>query len=71
MGIVGIGLGGERGRKAAQFRAQDCLYSLTIAPPTGEPGVRVIGAQVDYLLAPEQPDEVLALLTSRTCASLR
>ena len=65
-GIVGIGLsGGERGRKKAeQFRAQDCLYSLTIAPPEGEPGVRVIGAQLDYLLAPEQPDEVLALLTS-------
>ena len=28
------------------------------------PDVRVIGAQLDYLLAPEQPDEVLALLTS-------
>jgi hypothetical protein len=26
--------------------------------------VRVIGAQLDYLLAPEQPDEVLALLSS-------
>jgi mannitol-1-phosphate/altronate dehydrogenase len=65
-GIVGIGLGGgERGRqKAAQYRAQDCLYSLTIAPPKGEPGVRVIGALVDYLLGPDQPDEVLALLTS-------
>lgn len=65
-GIVGIGLfGGERGRqKAAQFRAQDCLYSLTVAPARGEPSVRVIGAQVDYLLAPEQPEEVFALLTS-------
>ena len=65
-GIVGIGLGGgERGRqKAAEYRAQDCLYSLTIAPPKGEPGVRVIGAQIDYLLGPDQPDDVLALLTS-------
>ena len=53
-GIVGIGMfGGERGRqKAAQFLEQDCLYSLTIAPPKGEPVVRVIGAQLDYLLAP-------------------
>src|SRR6185436_2710296 len=36
-GIVGIGLaGGERGRKKAdQFRSQDCLYSLTIAPANG------------------------------------
>jgi mannitol-1-phosphate/altronate dehydrogenase len=64
-GIVGIGLaGGERGRnKAEQFRSQDCLYSLTIAPANGDTSVRVIGAQLDYLLAPEQPAEVLELLT--------
>ena len=64
-GIVGIGLaGGERGRnKADQFRSQDCLYSLTIAPANGDTSVRVIGAQLDYLLAPEQPAEVLELLT--------
>ena len=65
-GIVGIGLaGGERGRtKADQFRSQDCLYSLTVAPAKGDTSVRVIGAQLDYLLAPEQPDEVLGLLTN-------
>lgn len=64
-GIVGIGLsGGERGRKKAdQFRSQDCLYSLTVVPAKGDPSVRVIGAQLDYLLAPEQPAEVLRLLT--------
>ena len=64
-GIVGIGLsGGERGRKKAdQFRSQDCLYSLTVAPAKGNTSVRVIGAQLDYLLAPEQPAEVLRLLT--------
>src|SRR5689334_16079656 len=64
-GIVGIGLsGGERARrKADEFRSQDCLYSLTIAPPNGDNSVRVIGAQLDYLLAPEQPSEVLDLLT--------
>ncbi len=64
-GIVGIGLaGGERGRKKAdQFRSQDCLYSLTVAPARGDTSVRVIGAQLDYLLAPEQPAEVLELLT--------
>jgi mannitol-1-phosphate/altronate dehydrogenase len=64
-GIVGIGLsGGERGRKKAdQFRSQDCLYSLTLAPAKGDTSVRVIGAQLDYLLAPEQPAEVLRLLT--------
>src|SRR4051812_38607412 len=64
-GIVGIGLsGGERGRKKAdQFLSQDCLYSLTVAPANGDTSVRVIGAQLDYLLAPEQADEVLELLT--------
>jgi mannitol-1-phosphate/altronate dehydrogenase len=64
-GIVGIGLSaGERARrKAEEFRSQDCLYSLTIAPPNSETNVRVIGAQLHYLLAPEQSSEVLALLT--------
>ena len=64
-GIVGIGLsGGERGRKKAdQFRSQDCLYSLTTAPARGDTSVRIIGAQLDYLLAPEQPAQVLQLLT--------
>jgi mannitol-1-phosphate/altronate dehydrogenase len=64
-GIVGIGLaGGDRGRKKAdQFLSQDCLYSLTIAPAKGDTTVRVIGAQLDYLLAPEQPADVLRLLT--------
>ncbi|WP_197376744.1 mannitol dehydrogenase family protein [Mycolicibacterium baixiangningiae] len=64
-GIVGIGLsGGDRSRKKAdQFRSQDCLYSLTVAPAKGDTSVRVIGAQLDYLLAPEQPAEVLTLLT--------
>ena len=64
-GIVGIGLsGGERGRtKADQFLSQDCLYSLTVAPAKGDTTVRIIGAQLDYLLAPEQAEEVLELLT--------
>ena len=31
--------------------------------PRANPSVRVIGAQLDYLLAPEQPAEVLELLT--------
>lgn len=57
-GIVGIGLsGGERGRKKAdQFLSQDCLYSLTVAPAKGDTSVRIIGAQLDYLLAPDQAE---------------
>jgi hypothetical protein len=32
--------------KAAQFCAQDCLYSLTIAPPNDETSVRVVAAPI-------------------------
>ena len=39
------------------------MYSLTVAPAKGDTSVRVIGAQLDYLLTPEQPAEALALLT--------
>jgi mannitol-1-phosphate/altronate dehydrogenase len=56
--------GGERGRKKAdQFRSQDCLYSLPVAPAKGDTSVHVIGAHLDYPLAPEPPAEVLEFLT--------
>ena len=63
------GSGEPSRKKADQFRSQDCLYSLTVAPAKGETSVRVIGAQLDYLLAPEQPAEVLKLLTDPILAS--
>ncbi|MBS0964641.1 mannitol dehydrogenase family protein [Acetobacter okinawensis] len=65
-GIVGVGLtDGEHSRKkAAMFKAQDCLYSLTECAPDGGRTVRVIAALRDYLLAAQDPQKVLAQLSS-------
>ncbi|WP_227305868.1 mannitol dehydrogenase family protein [Acidisoma cellulosilyticum] len=48
--------------KAAAFPAQDCLYTLTVCPPHGEPEIHVIGSIVEYLFAPDDPEAVLAKL---------
>ncbi|MCJ8353853.1 mannitol dehydrogenase family protein [Novacetimonas hansenii] len=63
-GIVGVGLtaGARSERKAATFRAQDGLYSLTEVDAHGARTVRVIGALRGYLLAPDDPQAVLARL---------
>lgn len=65
-GIVGIGVsdGDAARRKADQFAQQDHLYTLTEFDPTGVPATRVIGAMIDYLLAPREPGKVLDLLAS-------
>ncbi|NVN03612.1 MULTISPECIES: mannitol dehydrogenase family protein [Asaia] len=64
-GIVGVGLtSGDRSKKKADdFKAQDCLFSLTETAPSGESKRSVIGALRDYILAPEKPDAVLDLLS--------
>ncbi|QNT78354.1 mannitol dehydrogenase family protein [Entomobacter blattae] len=63
-GIVGVGLsGGEHSeKKARDFKKQDGLYTLTEAAPNGEQNIEVIGALVDYLLAPANPQAVLDIL---------
>ncbi|TDQ89550.1 mannitol dehydrogenase family protein [Paraburkholderia silvatlantica] len=63
-GICGIGLGnGASARaKADALRIQDGLYSLTEIGPDGREDVRIIGALVDYLHAPSDPDAVLTKL---------
>ncbi len=63
-GILGIGLmdtEGERA-KAAALEGQKGLYSLVAYPPEGTPEVSVIGAIVDYIHAPADPEGVLARL---------
>lgn len=64
-GIVGVGLtSGERSKKKADdFTAQNCLFSLTETAPSSESKRSVIGALRDYILAPEKPDAVLNLLS--------
>jgi len=62
-GITGVGLlPGDR-RMAEVMAKQDCLYTLVLKHPDGSREPRVIGSLVDYLFAPEQPDEVLRVLS--------
>lgn len=66
-GIVGVGLldGPAARAKAAAFRRQDGLYTVTEFTPDGEGRTRVIGAMIDYLHAPADPEAVLARLAHR------
>lgn len=48
--------------KAQSYRNQDCLYTVTEYAPDGSAATRVIGAMVDYLHAPDDPEAVLARL---------
>jgi mannitol 2-dehydrogenase len=62
--ICGVGLMDDpRERaKAVSFPKQDCLYTLTVCPPHGTPGIRVIGSIIEYLYAPDDPEAVFAKL---------
>jgi mannitol 2-dehydrogenase len=62
-GIVGVGLLPQDDRMRAVMTEQDCLYTLVEKHPDGSLRPRVIGALVDYLFAPDDPDAVLARLT--------
>lgn len=63
-GIVGVGMtdGSAALAKAAAFRAQDCLYSVTEFAPDGATRIRVIGAMVGYLHAPTETAAVIDAL---------
>jgi mannitol 2-dehydrogenase len=64
-GICGVGLAeGDASRaKAAAYKAQDGLYTVTEFSPDGTARTRVIGAMIDYLHGPADPEAVLARLT--------
>lgn len=49
--------------KAEAYRGQDCLYTVTEYAPDGSANTRVVGAMVDYLHAPDDPEAVLMRLT--------
>lgn len=63
-GIVGIGLTSSpaAAAKAAAYRDQDCLYSVTILGNDGSRRTRIVGAMVEYLYGPDDPDAVVARL---------
>ncbi|MDX5376750.1 MAG: mannitol dehydrogenase family protein [Halomonas sp.] len=58
-GIVGVGvMPGDR-RMREVLAAQDHLYTLVVKHPGGEREPRVIGAMLDYLFAPDDPEAVI------------
>ena len=63
-GIVGVGLtdGPAARAKAEAYRQQDGLYTVSEFTPDGRGRTRVIGAMIDYLHAPADPEAVLARL---------
>lgn len=65
-GICGVGLGdGEAARaKAAAFAGQDGLYTVTTCWPDGRVSARVVGAMIEYLHAPADPEVVLRRLVA-------
>ncbi|MBD5654404.1 MAG: mannitol dehydrogenase family protein [Candidatus Eremiobacteraeota bacterium] len=65
-GICGVGLttGPSAVAKAEAYRAQDGLYTVTTYAPDGTSSVRVVGAMIDYLLGPDNPEAVLRRLAA-------
>ena len=63
-GICGVGvLPGDAAMKSV-MDAQDCLYTLVLKNPDGTREGRVIGSITEYLLAPEDPEAVIAKMAS-------
>lgn len=63
-GICGVGVLPQDARMAQVLRAQDHLYTVIVKDGGGDVSARVIGSLVDYLLAPEDPDAVVARIAS-------
>ena len=62
-GITGIGvLPGDRAMHDV-LHAQDCLYTLVVKDSDGTMHPRVIGSVVDHLVAPEDPEAVLRVMS--------
>jgi mannitol 2-dehydrogenase len=58
-GICGVGvLPGDRRMRDALI-PQDCLYTLVVKHPDGTLEPRVIGSIVEYLFAPDDPNDVI------------
>lgn len=58
-GIVGVGvMPGDR-RMQQALAAQDHLYTVVVKHPDGRREARVVGAMLDYLFAPEDPEAVI------------
>src|SRR3954467_14395593 len=65
-GICGVGVLPSDRPMADALSAQDGLYTLVVKHPDGTLEPRVIGALVDYLLAPDDPWAVVDRLAAPT-----
>lgn len=65
-GILGIGLGNGPGaaEKAADYAAQDGLYTVTEYDPSGSVSSRVIGAMIGYVHGAAEPERALSALAA-------
>ncbi|MCA1836091.1 MAG: mannitol dehydrogenase family protein [Actinobacteria bacterium] len=61
-GICGVGVLPSDRRMRNTMEAQDCLYTLVVKHPDGSLEPRVIGAIVQYLFAPDNPEAVIEKL---------
>lgn len=65
-GICGVGvLPADRAMKEA-LHAQDCLYTLVEKGGDGSRRVRIVGAIVEYLFAPEEPGAVIERMAAES-----
>ena len=65
-GICGVGVLPQDRPVREAMDAQDCLYTLVVKHPDGTLEPRVIGAMVQYLLAPDNPDAVIDRMAAPT-----
>ncbi|MCC3298221.1 mannitol dehydrogenase family protein [Arthrobacter caoxuetaonis] len=63
-GICGVGVLPADAAMKSVMDAQDCLYTLVLKNPDGTRAGRVIGSITEYLLAPEDPEAVIAKMAS-------
>jgi mannitol 2-dehydrogenase len=63
-GICGVGVMPSDAAMGRALVPQDCQYTLVVKHPDGTLEPRVIGSIVEYLYAPDRPEEVLERLTS-------
>ena len=61
-GICGVGVLPSDRRMRDTMEAQDCLYTLVVKHPDGSLEPTVIGAIVQYLFAPDNPEAVIEKL---------
>jgi mannitol 2-dehydrogenase len=62
-GICGVGVLPHDATMRDAMRAQECLFTLVVRHPDGSLEPRVVGSALEYLFAPDNPEEVYARLT--------